>query len=348
MICYRWLVRALVRSLFSILLVFFVVLTASAYTIVMREGRRVEVGSVLAVTPTSLTYEVSPGIQVTLQLAAVDIAATERINREPSGSFLRHYSVQVKAAETRANSLAEANSSARRTITNRDLENFRLARIESERAYELRRKELGLPAVEETRRRVALDGDASLERLRQLGYQKQATEDYWRNRASLLRAELAATNARIDFLRGRLDVLPLPFSSGAFVNGFPFATFGGLTWGQGLQTNALARPKFLVAPAAGSQFAARVGFGNRLGTRQTLVNPAPFRRVRNFDRPLTPFPAAGILSLPFQSDAFALQSSALITQLDEMLAYRAGLEARWRSLEEDARRAGASPGWLRE
>jgi len=335
--------------LFSILLVFFLVLPASAYTIVLRDGRRVEVGSVLAVTPTSLTYEVSPGIQVTLQLAAVDIAATERINREPSGSFLRHHSVQITAAETGANRLAGTSSSAKRTITNRDLENFRLARIESERAYEQRRKELGLPSVGETKRRVALEGEASLERLRQLGYQRQASEEYWRNRASVLRAELAATNAQIDFLRGRLDVLPLPFSSGALANGFPFATSGGLTWDQGLQTNALVRQsRVFTAPSAGSRFAARVNFGNGLSAGQLLVNPPPFRRMRNFGRPQVPFPAAPIFSLPFQSDAFALETSALITQLDEMLAYRAGLEARWRSLEEDARRAGASPGWLRE
>jgi hypothetical protein len=37
----------------------------------------------------------------------------------------------------------------------------------------------------------------------------------------------------------------------------------------------------------------------------------------------------------------------LITQLDDLLGKRAALQARWRDLEEEARRAGAYPGWLR-
>ncbi len=54
-----------------------------------------------------------------------------------------------------------------------------------------------------------------------------------------------------------------------------------------------------------------------------------------------------MIGLPFQAYDYALESPALITELDGLLAYRAGLEARWRDLEDEARRAGVSPGWLR-
>jgi hypothetical protein len=37
----------------------------------------------------------------------------------------------------------------------------------------------------------------------------------------------------------------------------------------------------------------------------------------------------------------------LVARLRELEAARAGIEARWRFLEEEARRAGAQPGWLR-
>jgi hypothetical protein len=37
----------------------------------------------------------------------------------------------------------------------------------------------------------------------------------------------------------------------------------------------------------------------------------------------------------------------LTRRLRELELERAGLQARWRLLEDEARRAGASPGWLR-
>jgi len=55
----------------------------------MRDGRRIEVPAHFAITQRTLTYEVGPNIQVTLELAAVDIPATEQANSEPVGSLLR-------------------------------------------------------------------------------------------------------------------------------------------------------------------------------------------------------------------------------------------------------------------
>ena len=71
--------------------VLFLVLTATvanAYTIVMRNGRRVEIPNTYMLTSSTLTYETAPGIQVTIQLAAVDIAATERVNGQAPGNFM--------------------------------------------------------------------------------------------------------------------------------------------------------------------------------------------------------------------------------------------------------------------
>src|SRR2546423_14739733 len=62
---------------------------AAAYTIVMRGGRRIEAPAHFVLTPTALTYEAAPGLNVTLPLAEIDIAATERANNEPPGSLLR-------------------------------------------------------------------------------------------------------------------------------------------------------------------------------------------------------------------------------------------------------------------
>src|SRR6266550_8186087 len=102
----------------SVLILLFVC-TASAYTIVMRGGKRIEIPAKFQVTATTLTYEAGPAIQITLQLAAIDIPATEKANNETAGSLLR------RIGESRADLSTQpqtGNSSARRTITNRDLE----------------------------------------------------------------------------------------------------------------------------------------------------------------------------------------------------------------------------------
>src|ERR1051326_668949 len=87
------------RVLVTALVLAFGAASASAYTIVMRDGRRVEIPNNFTVTNSTLTYAVSNGIQVTMQLSTVDLAATERANNEASGSFLRRAnSVPVQRA----------------------------------------------------------------------------------------------------------------------------------------------------------------------------------------------------------------------------------------------------------
>jgi hypothetical protein len=50
-------------------------------------------------------------------------------------------------------------------------------------------------------------------------------------------------------------------------------------------------------------------------------------------------------SYPFYDSSY--DRTILLTRLHELESVRAGLEARWRLLEDEARRAGAPPGWLR-
>src|SRR6266853_5331077 len=62
---------------------------ASAYTIVLRDGRRIEITSDFTLTKSTLTYELAPGINRTVQLVLVDVAATERANNQAPGSFAK-------------------------------------------------------------------------------------------------------------------------------------------------------------------------------------------------------------------------------------------------------------------
>src|SRR5215218_10352467 len=114
------------KALFAALFLFLMVSVVNAYTVVMRDGRRVEIPNEFAVTNTTLTYDVGNGIQVTIQLNTVDIVATERANGQAQGAFLN----KAIAPQTPVQSAPQTRvGSAGRSITNADLEKYRRARV---------------------------------------------------------------------------------------------------------------------------------------------------------------------------------------------------------------------------
>jgi len=199
------------RVFFAVVFLALTVSAVNAYTVVMRDGRRVEIPNEFTVTNSTLTYAVSNGFQVTIQLNTVDIAATERANREPAGSFLQKAGAPAAVPNTQQNR-------ARRSITNQDLEIYRKARVENERAYEEKRKELGLPSAEDRRREVAEIEDRTLEQVRSMRAQEEA---YWRSRAEAMRAEAAANEAK--FGSSRAQEIPWSYPAGGVL---PFDGFG--------------------------------------------------------------------------------------------------------------------------
>ena len=206
------------KVLFAALFLFLTVSVVNAYTIVMRDGRRVEIPNQFTVTNSTLTYDVGSGMQVTIQLNTVDIAATERANGQPTGSFLQKAAAPAAVPTT-------PQTRARRSITNQDLEVYRKARVENERAYEEKRVELGLPSAEDRRREVAEIEDRTLEQVRSMRAQEEA---YWRSRADALRAENEA-----QALGQRSQETPFSYSFGAFPGFGAFDTGGfGITDGR--------------------------------------------------------------------------------------------------------------------
>jgi hypothetical protein len=201
------------RVFFAIVFLALTVSAVNAYTVVMRDGRRVEIPNEFTVTNSTLTYEVSNGFQVTIQLNTVDIAATERANGEPAGALLRKADAPAAVPNV-------PQTRAARSITNKDLESYRKTRVENERAYDEQRRELGLPSAEERRREVAEIEDRTLEQVRRMRAQE---EDYWRVRAEAARAEMAAQEAR----SGSRQDVPWSYSSFGGFSGFgPFDSFG--------------------------------------------------------------------------------------------------------------------------
>jgi|SRR5215213_2677294 len=201
------------KVLFAALFLFLTVTVANAYTVVLRDGRRVEIPNQFTVTNSTLTYDVGAGMQVTIQLNTVDIDATERANGEARGALLMKANAPEEGVEP-----APQTRGAGRSITNRDLEKFRRARVESEKE----RNELGLPSLEQRRNETAAIEDRTLEQVRNMRAQEEA---YWRSRADAVRAEMSANEGQ-----SRQDI-PWSFSSGGFfdgagVTGGPFNRFG--------------------------------------------------------------------------------------------------------------------------
>lgn len=158
---------------------------ANAYTIVFYGGNRVEIPDNFTVTSNAVIYEAAPGMNVSFRLNSIDIPATERANNDSAGSFLR----RIGAHSVQASPSTTATQKATRTITNRDLEPHERARLESEATWEKRRKELGLPSLEETRREAARREAALDEFLRQKRLEQEA------NRRRELEAKLFAEMA---------------------------------------------------------------------------------------------------------------------------------------------------------
>lgn len=330
------------NRMLGLLMVLAFPILASAYTIVLRDGRRLEVPDNFSVSSSTMTYEVSADIQVTLQLATINIAATEKANGEASGALLKRAAAVVGPTQSRT-----INHSTGRVVTNADLERFKLAREVGDRVYEQRRKELGLPSLEESRQEILKVGERAQTQLLANRAQGDEAETYWRNRASALRSNLAATNARIGFVQARLNELPLNYGFGGVVSGAPFRvdtmnqSFGVVDQ---LARGAVLQPNFNRRQFRQPTFSARVGFGNgnmgRVG-----INPArPGFGRRNLSNR---FPFGGAVALPYDSYDSSLERATLLTELDQLLAQRAALQAGWRELEDEARRSGAYPGWLR-
>jgi hypothetical protein len=209
------------RLLVASFLLIFTATAASAYTVVMRNGRRVEIPNTFTLTDSMLTYETAPGIQVTIQVVSIDIGATESANGHAPGSFMAK---AWKPADSPAPVPVQTRRTpAARSITNKDLEVYRRARIESER----QRQELGLPSAEERQREVAEIDDRTQEQIRNMRSREEL--EFWRTRATTLEAQMSATAAQVNNPQNQMYDYPwaYPYGIGLVTSGFPFGFVDG-------------------------------------------------------------------------------------------------------------------------
>jgi|SRR6185436_715703 len=363
-------------GLSAVMLLTFAV-TASAYTLVFRNGERLDIPDYFTVTQTTLTYEISPGFNKTILLSLVDVAATERANRESRGSFFRHRESPPDDPQPDPVSPPARTSQATKTLTNSDLAGIRQRRLESEKNYEARRRELGLPTIAETRMRQEAEGEILRAQIRENNSAKSREEGYWRGRARELRTEIATVDNQINYVRARLnEVSGSSLVTGSFTNTYPiwpeYRSRNG-RWGN--LPNRPGRLPRTTPPIYGPQpqpygypngqwpngYPNRQwpngypsgqwpnGYPNGQWPPYGYPNnqyPYPYPNQSPYGFPGYGYPNGQYpYGYPSTTDNSA-QAADLQYRLDDLLTKRAGLLAQWQALEDEARDARIPQVWL--
>ena len=312
----------LAKSGIAVVLVLICSIAASAYTLVFHSGLRSEIPDEFTLTRTTLTYELAPGFTKTILVSLIDIPATERANNQPYGSFFKRQQTPADPQSPQASPPAQSPSQAVKTVTNSDLAAFRRRRIESEKAYEKRRLQLGLPTVAESRRRQEAEEAVFRAELRERSLADREEERYWRTRARELRTEIVAVNNQINYVRGRLnEVNETASTRGSWTSTYPI-------W-----------PSY--DPWSN---------GRRRGNRQSRNIPSPqypygYPNQYPYGYPQYPYgyPTG---DYDYSGEAAAGERDDLTYRLDDLLIRRAGLASQWQALEDEAREARVPQKWL--
>ena len=339
--------NAAFKSLVVISLNLLVAITASAYTLVLKDGRRIDIPDEFTLTRTTLTYELAPGFNQTMLVTLIDIAATERANNESVGDFYKHRE-QTSVAP------GQPSGPAVKTLTNIDLDQIRQRRVESEQAYEARRQQLGLPTVAESRRRQDADAADVRAMAREEAAANAQNEAYWKGRARELRNEIAMVDTQISYLRARVsDANAVAQQNQTYVTGvYPIGRTG--PWGgyPGYPNNRYPgnRP---ARPIIGLGLPNVYGNPNIYGNPNVYGYPNVYGNPNVYGYPNVYGGYPNIYGYPgtygypsSNSPAYSSDPAELNSRLDDLLVRRAGLAAQWQQLEDEARDARVPQVWL--
>jgi hypothetical protein len=186
-------------------------LAGYAYTLVLRNGRRIEIPDRFVVSQSWLIYETAPGMSVSMQIATIDIDETELANGESPGSFFTHQAETTQPVES-SSRLRRSQGSAK-NVTNRELEKFQQERLKNDEIYDRDHKRRGLPSRDELRR---MEWDSE-QKMKQLASEVEAE-----------RARTQALQAQLDMLAIRQLAVPYYQGPQGYYDGSPNGYYDGL------------------------------------------------------------------------------------------------------------------------
>jgi hypothetical protein len=166
---------------------------AQAYTLVMRGGDRVDIGDAYRLEGSRVAFAVPGGVR-TLDLAAVDLDATARLNGDTPSAFVARATRTTRATRATAQTAAgTVEREAAVTVTNADLEPYRVEREGRDAEFAARHPEFAARGPESVHAPAPERGGE-----RVLG---GYTETEWRDQALALSDRVDAEKSQIDAIR---------------------------------------------------------------------------------------------------------------------------------------------------
>lgn len=218
------------RFLVALCLVVFLPLLTSAYTLVLKDGRRIEVREQYRIVKDIAVFTLADNTRFSLSLEKINIEETELANGLTAGLFLKNTSTPPKETDSTTNSSNKEDNpivTSRATahkITNSDFDKYRIRREETnkdaaERAAAKAASNpvvnnplanpalitgvVANPAIPPSPQAIAQTAfDADLAQYRE---EQKNKEIYWRTRARTLLTQMRVEEEQLAMLRSQLE-----------------------------------------------------------------------------------------------------------------------------------------------
>jgi hypothetical protein len=318
------------RILFAVCILTLLPIMAQAYTLVLKDGRRIEVRNQYRLVNDIAVFTLPEGNRMSIAIEKINISETELANGDEPGMFVKNATNPPKVSEKKGDSssgdqakndeeenpIAANGRPGAKRLTNNDFERYRVRREEMARDAARRneaktgKNPATVPTTEEEKTASAkpapqTESEKEAELLAKRRELEKSKEEYWRGRAKTLLTEARVLEEQIAVVQAQLeDNRRNPAN-------------------QNPNVSVYSSPNYYPYPPIriGGVPILLGGGGRTTGGSSTVVINQPN---------------------PGQTRAMTLQER--LTELQ--LQYQETL-IRYDELLEEGRRAGALPGWLR-
>ena len=230
---------------------------------------------------------------------------------------------------------------AKKTVTNDDLEKFRQKREQAEAEYRRTYKERGMPSPEELEQREQESQKWREEFSRRSAIERRQDLGIWQIRAGDLRNQIISVEAQMNYLNAQISNSPLQNS--VFISPEQFNSVGTVSFGfyrnrgyTNLQTNPGNRANNVQTAINASAGNPNPFYGTALNNSgiKLVIGPQDNIRHGGYRRA---FYGGGYANFGNNNSS---QREELISRLRYLGQVRAGLVAQWNSLADEAHRSG--------
>lgn len=298
------------RILAAIFIALLLPLAAHAYTLVLKDGRRMEVRGEYRIVNDIAVFTLPEGNRFSVSLEKINIAETELANGVDQGDFVKNAVAPPKAGDQKASNSKtdedenpiQVSSRSGQRLTNSDFERYRVRREEMARDVQ-RRKAAAKGTSEEEPSPATVQAAKDEEIAAKRREFEKSKEDYWRGRSRALLTKMRIEEEQIITVSAQLEE-----NRRSALNQSPSVSIYS------------PPPRYVYPGIIIGGIPIGIGGGRTTGGGSTVIvnqNPGQQRG----------------LTLQERLTELQLQHQETLIQYEELL--------------EEGRKAGALPGWLR-